>query len=77
MNCLPVVLDVGTNNEKLLNDPLYLGLRQKRTEGQEYLEVGSRCSSHDADAQLLQFVDEFMSAITRRFPRAIVQFEVW
>ncbi|KAJ4952757.1 hypothetical protein NE237_029589 [Protea cynaroides] len=56
---LPVMLDVGTNNEKLLHDQLYLGLRQPRLEGEEYLSI----------------VDEFMEAVHRRWPKAIVQFE--
>ncbi|KAG6432420.1 hypothetical protein SASPL_103996 [Salvia splendens] len=56
---LPVMLDVGTNNEKLLADGLYLGLRQHRLEGDEYLAI----------------VDEFMEAVHARWPKAIVQFE--
>ncbi|MBA0579087.1 hypothetical protein Gorai_021353, partial [Gossypium raimondii] len=56
---LPVMLDVGTNNQKLLEDRLYLGLRQPRLEGEEYLEI----------------VDEFMEAVFTRWPKAIVQFE--
>uniref|UniRef100_A0A5B6ZK54 Malic enzyme n=1 Tax=Davidia involucrata TaxID=16924 RepID=A0A5B6ZK54_DAVIN len=56
---LPVMLDVGTNNRKLLENPLYLGLRQPRLEGEEYLSI----------------VDEFMEAVFARWPKAIVQFE--
>ncbi|KAK3152993.1 hypothetical protein QOZ80_2BG0166230 [Eleusine coracana subsp. coracana] len=56
---LPVMLDVGTNNQKLLEDKLYLGLRQPRLEGEEYLSV----------------VDEFMEAVRARWPKAVVQFE--
>ncbi|KAG6430135.1 hypothetical protein SASPL_108197 [Salvia splendens] len=56
---LPVMLDVGTNNEKLLADKLYLGLRQHRLEGDEYLAI----------------VDELMEAVHARWPKAIVQFE--
>eukprot|EP00927_Polykrikos_kofoidii_P071530 TRINITY_DN67792_c0_g1_i1.p1 TRINITY_DN67792_c0_g1~~TRINITY_DN67792_c0_g1_i1.p1 ORF type:complete len:654 (+),score=91.54 TRINITY_DN67792_c0_g1_i1:95-1963(+) len=56
---LPVCLDVGTNNDKLLNDSMYLGLQQRRLEGQEYLEV----------------VDEFMAAVTMHWPGVLVQFE--
>ncbi|WP_215397643.1 NAD-dependent malic enzyme [Rheinheimera oceanensis] len=56
---LPVMLDVGTNNEKLLNDPMYMGLRQKRVGQAEYDE----------------FVDLFIQAVKRRWPEAIIQFE--
>jgi malate dehydrogenase (oxaloacetate-decarboxylating)(NADP+) len=57
--CLPVVLDVGTNNEKLLDDPLYLGLRRRRVRGDEY---GA-------------FVDEFVQAVQEWFPRCCIQWE--
>ncbi|CAA6669727.1 unnamed protein product [Spirodela intermedia] len=56
---LPVMIDVGTNNEKLLKDPLYLGLQQERLDGEEYLSV----------------IDEFMRAVFTRWPNVIVQFE--
>jgi malate dehydrogenase (oxaloacetate-decarboxylating)(NADP+) len=57
--CLPVVLDVGTNNERLRSDPFYLGERQARATGESY------------DALL----DEFISATQAVFPGVIVQFE--
>lgn len=57
--CLPVMLDVGTNNEELLKDPLYLGIDQNRLTGEEY------------DS----FVDEFIRAVTEIYPKALVQFE--
>lgn len=56
---LPVMIDVGTNNEKLLQDPLYLGLQQHRLDGEDYLAV----------------IDEFMEAVFTRWPHVIVQFE--
>ncbi|GAV90090.1 malic domain-containing protein/Malic_M domain-containing protein [Cephalotus follicularis] len=56
---LPIMIDVGTNNQKLLEDRLYLGLRQPRLEGEEYLAV----------------IDELMEAIVTRWPKAIIQFE--
>lgn len=56
---LPVILDVGTNNEKLLNDPMYMGLRQKRIGQEEYNE----------------FVELFIKAVKRRWPETIIQFE--
>ena len=57
--CLPVMLDVGTNNEALLKDPLYLGLRQKRLAG----------------AELDELVEEFVQAAQDVFPGIVVQFE--
>ena len=57
--CLPVTLDVGTNNTALLNDPYYVGLRQRRLRGAEY------------DA----LVDEFISAACETFPGVLIQFE--
>ncbi|XP_020574509.1 NAD-dependent malic enzyme 62 kDa isoform, mitochondrial isoform X2 [Phalaenopsis equestris] len=56
---LPIMIDVGTNNERLLKDPLYLGLQQRRLDGEEYLAV----------------LDEFMEAVFTRWPTVIVQFE--
>ncbi|OQD86352.1 hypothetical protein PENANT_c008G03046 [Penicillium antarcticum] len=56
---LPVVLDCGTNNEHLLNDDLYLGLRQRRVRGEEY------------DA----FVEKFVCAAKKRYPHAYIHFE--
>jgi malate dehydrogenase (oxaloacetate-decarboxylating)(NADP+) len=57
--CLPVMLDVGTNNEEMLADPLYLGLRQRRLTGAAYDEL----------------VEEFIAAVMEVFPGAVVQFE--
>jgi malate dehydrogenase (oxaloacetate-decarboxylating)(NADP+) len=57
--CLPVMLDIGTNNEALLNDPYYVGLRQKRLSGAAYYE----------------FVDEFITAARAVFPGVLIQFE--
>lgn len=56
---LPVCLDVGTNNEKLLADPMYMGSRHKRIDEDEYNA----------------FVDQFMTAVRRRWPDAMIQFE--
>jgi malate dehydrogenase (oxaloacetate-decarboxylating)(NADP+) len=57
--CLPVMLDAGTNNEALLNDPYYIGLRQKRLSGDAYDEL----------------VDEFVTAARETFPGVLIQFE--
>ncbi|KAJ0416708.1 hypothetical protein BJY00DRAFT_291003 [Aspergillus carlsbadensis] len=56
---LPVVLDCGTNNKELLNDDLYLGLRQPRATGKEYDD----------------FVDRFVRAARKKFPNAYIHFE--
>jgi len=56
---LPVSLDVGTDNQSLLADDLYLGWRQPRLRGGAYAEI----------------VDEFVTAVRRRFPRALLQWE--
>jgi malate dehydrogenase (oxaloacetate-decarboxylating)(NADP+) len=57
--CLPVTIDVGTNNTALLVDPLYFGLHERRLRGPEY------------DA----LIDEFIEAATKLFPRLLIQFE--
>jgi malate dehydrogenase (oxaloacetate-decarboxylating) len=56
---LPVILDVGTNNETLLNHPLYLGLQEKRAKDEIY------------DA----FVDTFVSSFMKKYPQALLQWE--
>ncbi|WP_413578170.1 NAD-dependent malic enzyme [Bdellovibrio sp. HCB290] len=56
---LPVVLDVGTNNQQLINDPLYMGWRHPRISGEEYYA----------------FVDAFIEAVKRRWPDVLLQFE--
>jgi malate dehydrogenase (oxaloacetate-decarboxylating)(NADP+) len=57
--CLPIMLDVGTENESLKNDPLYIGLKDKRSQGNDYNN----------------FIDEFMIETSLAFPDAIIQFE--
>jgi len=57
--CLPVMLDVGTDNESMLNDPFYIGIKQKRLRGRAYDN----------------FVDEFLTAVQKVFPGTVVQFE--
>jgi len=57
--CLPIVLDVGTNNQVLLDDPLYQGLRQHRVRGEEYLA----------------FVDQFVMAVEQLYPKCCIQWE--
>lgn len=56
---LPVMLDVGTNNSALLDDPMYMGWRHPRITGDDYY----------------QFVDEFIQAVKVRWPNVLLQFE--
>ena len=58
-SCLPVCLDVGTNNERLLADPLYLGYRKPRLEGEAYD----------------RFIERFVVGVQRNFPSALIQWE--
>lgn len=57
--CLPVMLDVGTNNKEIREDILYLGYPKERLEGKEYFEL----------------VDEFVMAVQEKYPNALIQFE--
>ncbi len=57
--CLPVTLDVGTNNEELLADELYLGYPKRRLAGKAYFDL----------------VEEFVTAVQKRYPDALIQFE--
>jgi malate dehydrogenase (oxaloacetate-decarboxylating)(NADP+) len=58
-HCLPVVLDLGTGNKELLHDTLYLGYPHRRLRGRAYLGL----------------VDEFVEAVQRKYPGALIQFE--
>ncbi|MFX8797510.1 NAD-dependent malic enzyme, partial [Acinetobacter baumannii] len=56
---LPILLDVGTNNKALLDDPYYIGWRHERVAGQDYLD----------------FVDMFVTAVKRHLPDVLLQWE--
>ncbi|GAB4362102.1 MAG: NAD-dependent malic enzyme [Deltaproteobacteria bacterium] len=58
-NCLPVTIDVGTDNEERLADPLYLGIRKRRIRGEAYFDL----------------IDRFAQAVKKHFPGAILQWE--
>ncbi|MGB9701609.1 MAG: NAD-dependent malic enzyme [Candidatus Kapaibacteriota bacterium] len=57
--CLPITLDVGTNCQRLLDDPLYLGVHKKRLHGEEYD----------------RFIEKFVLGVKRNFPNALLQWE--
>lgn len=57
--CLPVMLDVGTNNQAFLNDPLYIGYPKNRIDGDDYFNL----------------VDEFITEIIKKYPKVLIQFE--
>jgi malate dehydrogenase (oxaloacetate-decarboxylating) len=58
-HCLPILLDAGTDNEQLLNDPIYIGWQHHRIRGQEYDD----------------FIEAFVSAVQRRWPNVLLQWE--
>ena len=58
-HCLPIVLDVGTDNQELLDDPMYLGISRKRLRGDAYK----------------RFIKAFVKQVQRHFPKAVLQWE--
>lgn len=58
-HCMPITLDVGTDNVHFRNDPLYQGRREPRVRGEEYYA----------------FIEEFIQAVMKHFPKALLQFE--